>query len=564
MEETSRKDPEIFGDVKAFDKFNKSILRFTVLLVTISVLQLSIILISPTPPLWRMWYVIILFLFVPYLFASRLKGSAIKKSIAELQKELKLREQRGDLLGSAQTAERLGDFQKSNGQIDQSYQSILQAAKNYEKAGEYGGAAENYSLAGKHEEAAEVYKKQSQEEEENAYFKKYYEACHYSELSESLMTEHKIEEAYENLNIAFSIFKQVEGVTEDMHLKNSSLYRKWECEGRLHVISALKGRGSLHDVGIHETNIKSSVKEFDKAIKIFKKGKERCKELGTDPNLQLWIHITWCEIYKCLLEFMNLEKWEIKKMSRRRKGMFVLKDITIQLISFLKVRLKVGTVEERDMASLLYVSSKHLANMRKKLAKSNRIKVRLQVDMAYYTLLALKEYNFLNDEIKASNNVKKAIKAARELGIWKTDVRMLNDQIDHLLDNIFYLNFQFSAPKCPVVNINAYKDYVQFTYDVDKTPHYKNYLLFKIYYDPPRGEVAFEDAITVKLIVTCDGETEETRLQIEAREEVIETVPIEFPCYLMKAKLSYVASSDCARQLDTKDIYCDELAEMMR
>ena len=449
--------------------------------------------------------------------------------------------------------------------MDKSYQSILQAANNYENAGEYEDAAQNYSLAGKHREAAAAYKKQCQKEE-NEDFARYYEACYYSELSESLMAERKMEEAYENISLASNIFGQVERVAKNDYLKHSSLYRRWESEGRLHVMKALKECDLLHGIRIYRANIDSIVREFDRAIRAFERAEKKCKGLGSDPLLQLNIHITWCETYKRLLILKNIEKWEIRKMPKPKP--ITLKELTIQLITFLKLTFtfKPDTVEKRAKTSLLDASVAYLSNMQTELVKSNRVKVKRQVDMALYTLRALKEFKFSNDEIKASDHVKKAIEIARELRIWKTtDVGdELNDQINRLFEIIFHFNFQFSAPKCPVVNINAYKDYVQFTYDgLDKMDS-QNYLRFKIYYDPPHGEAAFEDTITTVLVVRCDEEKDERRLHIEARKEEIESFPVEFPCNLVKAKLSYVASSDCARQLYTKNIFCDELGEKMR
>jgi tetratricopeptide (TPR) repeat protein len=531
VKETARKDPEIFGDVKAFDKLSRSILRVALLLVTISVLVVFLMFITPMSPFLRMGYAILIFIFIPYLFAARLKNSAIKKSITELQDELKRREKKGDSLGSAQTAEKLADFQKKNGQMDKSYQSILQAAKNYENAGEYEDAAQNYSLAGKHREAAAAYKKQCQKEE-NEDFARYYEACYYSELSERLMTERKMEEAYENISLASNIFGQVERVAKNDYLKHSSLYRRWESEGRLHVMKALKECDLLHGIRIYRANIDSIVREFDRAIRAFERAEKKCKGLGSDPLLQLNIHITWCETYKRLLIFKNIEKWEIRKMPTPTPTP-TLKELTIQLITFLKLTFtfKPGTVEKRAKTSLLDASVAYLSNMQTELVKSNRVKVKRQVDMALYTLRALKEFKFSNDEIKASDHVKKAIEIARELRIWKTtDVGdELNDQINRLFEIIFHFNFQFSAPKCPVVNINAYKDYVQFTYDgLDKIDS-QNYLRFKIYYDPPHEEAAFEDTITTVLVVRCDEEKDERRLHIEARKEEIESFPVEFP-----------------------------------
>lgn len=572
VKETARKDPEIFGDVKAFDKLSRSILRVALLLVTISVLVVFLMFITSMSPFLRMGYAILILIFIPYLFAARLKNSAIKKSIIELQEELKRREKKGDRLGSAQTAERLADFQRSNGQMDQSYQSVLQAAKNYEDAGEYEDAAQNYSLAGKHREAAEAYRQQCQKEESGG-FAEYYEACCYYELSESLMTERKIDEAYEILNRAFNIFGQLEKAGINDYLKHSSLYRKWECEGRLYVMSALKGYNHLHNLGIRRINIENINdinREFDRAIKVFEHAGKKCKGLGPDSLLQLNIHKNWCEIYKRL---MYIEFEPVKPGKNKLK----IKEVEIQPIPhFLKVRFEKDkstgldkipllnvSRKEPDKLSLLDACIKYLSDMRKELLKSNRVKVKLQVDMAYYALLAHKEYKYFS-LIKASNYVKRAIEEAIELGIWQNNVEDVKDRIDLLLGIIHSLSFQFSAPKCPVVNINAYRDYVQFTYDgLDKIDS-QNYLRFKIYYDPPHGEAAFEDTITTVLVVRCDEEKDERRLHIEARKEEIESFPVEFPCNLVKAKLSYVASSDCARQLYTKDIFCDELGEKMR
>ena len=485
-------------------------------------------------------------------YAGSLTQSEIERHIVELQKQMEQKEEKVDYLGFAQTAEKLANFQEAYGQMDESYQKILVAAINYEMAGEYEKAAQNYSLAGKHWESAEVYKKQSQKEE-NVYFARYYEACYHSELAEHLMTERKMEDAYENLKRASTIFAEVEKAAEDEYLRHSSLYRKWETEGRLHVMKALN---LLHSVRMHRPNIdiENIIREFNRAIKLFEHTGKKCKGLGSDSLLQLAIHRMWCEIYKRLVYMWFIEF----ALDTPGKEGVKLTGLDILPIPLVRVKFGKGKVEER--VRILDASLKYLVNMRKKLEKSSRVKAKRQVDMAFYTLHALKALKFSNDDLKASDYVEKAIKIARELGLWQTDVGdELNEQIDRLSENLFYLNFQFSAPKCLVVNVNAYKNYVQFIFDgMDKIGS-QNLLRFKIYYDPPRGEASFEDVITVKLAVECDGEEEEKWLHLEARKEEIEWFPVEFPCYLVKAKLSYVASSDCARQLHTKDIYCDEL-----
>ena len=554
IKETARKDPEIFGDVKAFDKFNRSILRVTLLLLAMAALTASFFFILPQAPLFRMWYVVILFAFVPYLFASRLKGSAIKKSIAELQKELKRKEEKGDILGFAQTAEKIADFQKEDGQVKNSCKSILQAAKNFEKAGEYGDAAPNYSLAGKHREAAEAYKKHSKKEE-NENFAKYYEACSYSELAEQLMTERKMEDAYKNLKQASKIFRDVERKAEDEYLRHSSLYRKWETEGRLHVVNVLRECGPLCIIGRRrrDKNKEDIVNEFDAAIKAFERPESECTDLGVEAKLQLYLHITWCEVYKRLT---HIERFGEGTQGRNK---IIFEGIHLQPTPpFVRLTFKKVTPEERDKKSLLNACLRDLANMKSDLENSNRVKAKTQVNLALDTLHALRAFNFMNDKITASDFVKKAMEKAKELGIETDGEPVLNRQIDGLLELIFHINFQFSAPKCPVVNVNAYKNYVQFVFDGLEEIGTKKHLLFKIYYDPPRGEAAFEEEITLKLAVECDGEKEERKPQIGVRKEEIEKFPIEFPCELVKAKLSYV-SPTCTRPLHIRNIFCDEL-----
>ena len=564
VKETAQKDPDIFSDAQAFNELNKSILRITLLLLTSSVLAGSLCFILPVAPVFRMSLVILLLIFIPFLFACRLRNSAIKKSIYELQKDMEQREKKGDKIGVAQTAARLAELQKFAGETDQSYQNILKAADNYEKAVEHETAAENYSLAGKHREAADAYKKQTKKEEDK-YSAKYYAACSYSELAEELMRKHKIDEAYERLDLAFNIFEQVESAAKDEFLKHSSGYRKWECEGRLHVMNALKGYGSQHDIRTHRMNIniKNTFREFDRAIKLFERAEQKCERLGDDPLLQLYIHRTWCEIYKRLVYMEHAEF----ALGSPGKNDVELKGFDIRPIPLVNLKFGKRKDEERVRLHLLDASLRDLAKMKKELVKSNRKKVKDQVDMAFYALHALKELKFNNDEIKASDFVIKAIKIARRLEIWQTDGSgILNDQIDNLLENIFYVNFQFSAPQCPVVNINAYKKYVKIIYDGMKEIGAQKNLRFKIYYDPPRDATPFEDAITVMLLVSFDDKKDERKLQIEARKEVIESFPAKYPCDLMKAKLSYKASSDCWRQLRTKEIFCDELelGKMMR
>ena len=368
------------------------------------------------------------------------------------------------------------------------------------------------------------------------------------------MTEREMQEAYENLERAFKIFADVENAGEDEYLRHSSLYRKWETEGRLHVVNVMRQCGPLCIIGKRrrDKNKEDIVNEFDAAIKAFERAESECEGLGVDARLQLYLHITWCEVYKRLT---HIERFEEGTQGRSK---IIFEGIQLQPTPpFVRLIFKKVTPEERDKISLLDACLTDLASMQGKLEQSNRVKAKTQVDMAFDTLHALKAFNFLDDKITASDFVKKAVERAKELGRQIDVGDVLNKQIDRLLENIFYVNFQFSAPKCPVVNVNALKKYVQFTFDGLKKIGTKNFLLFKIYYDPPRGESAFEDEIKVKLAVECDGEEEERKPTIEVRKEETEKFPIEFPCELVKARLAYVSPA-CTRQLHTKDIFCDE------
>jgi len=554
-------DPDIFGNVEEFDKFNKSLLRITLLLITLSALAGPLLFITPPGPVAYMGYTILLLIFIPYLFMSRLRGLAIKEIIAKLEKEVEQGEKKGDdPLGTAQVAEKLSEFLKGDEQTDESYQKILVAAINYEMAGEYEKAAQNYSLAGKHWESAEAYKKQSQKEE-NEELRRFYKACHYSELSEGLWTVHKRDEAYKNLYWASNIFEQLErSAKDDKFLAHSSLYRGWECEGRLHVMKVLRQCGPSCIIGRHGTNKNTEdiINGFDSAIEAFKRAKKGCSKLGDDPMLQLDLHITWCGIYKCLTHT------EMFEPDIQGEGKYRVEDTQLQLPPFVRsIKFKRVSPEKRDKKSLLDACLEDLANMQLKLKKSSRVKANLQANMAFYTLHALKEFNFNGDDIKASDYADKAIEIAKKLEI-KTDVGVeLNEQIFSLLENLFYVNFQFSAPKCPTANVNVYPEYVHLTFEgLDKRGS-QNFLIFKIYYDPPPEEPAFENEITLVLTVIQDMRTTgEERLHIKRRKEEEVTSPVEFPCRKVKANLSYWRSADCGRQLHVKAIPCDKLQMM--
>jgi tetratricopeptide (TPR) repeat protein len=304
------RDPAILRKVKVFEKFNKNLVRMTLIIVLMVGLALFLVIQQPVPvaPNVYVWIAIIMFVFVPLISASRLRGRAIKKLIDILESQYEDSVARKLECEAAENAEALCDTHRAENDHIKSQEYLKKAAEKYEECGDYQKAAQRYSKQGNYKKAATCYKKAS-DREDVVEKKKYYKACAYTEKAEEFIEAYNRDKSSKCLSLAATYFKDIAMITSNLSLKNSALYHSREASGRLLVLDALK----IYEEEIDKNRILNNVfGKLSKTQSIFEETSKICLGIGKDAEIQLKVHASMCEFYKQYLSFKHtIPEYEI-------------------------------------------------------------------------------------------------------------------------------------------------------------------------------------------------------------------------------------------------------------
>lgn len=235
------RDPEILRKVKSFEKFTTNLVNMTLIIVSMMILVLLWLILQPVPipPFGYVWGTGILFLGLPVIFTSRLRGRAVKKLIEILEEQYKKSTEAGLGCEAAKNADDLYETYRAKKDHIKSQEYLKNAAENYEKCGAYSEAAQRFSKLGNHKRAAACYKKAS-DNEDNVEYKDFYMACAYTESAEEFIEAYNRAEASKCLRLAETCFKEMAEKTSNPFLRDSALYRSREAQGRLLIFDALR------------------------------------------------------------------------------------------------------------------------------------------------------------------------------------------------------------------------------------------------------------------------------------------------------------------------------------
>jgi tetratricopeptide (TPR) repeat protein len=517
------RDPEILGNVEVFEKFNKNLVNMTLITVLIISLALFWVILKPVPvpPTIYVWITIILFLFVPLISASRLRGRTIKKLIDILKDQYE--STKNEKLGceAAKNADKLSDVFRAKNDHIRSQESLETAAEEYEKCGAYPEAAKRYSKLGNYKKAAECYNNAS-DKEDDAEKKKYYKACAYIESAEEFIEAYnRLDEASECLNLAANYFNDIAEITSNHDLETSTLYRSREAKGRLLVLDALK----IYDdyaLKIHED--KNDKKRIDKVLEklteaksIFEKTSKLCPGIGTDAEKQLVVHASMCEFYRCYISFKHtIHESKIVDTNGGSTGIKIF-GITITRTKKRTKEYRSGEFRELDECITI------IQAIHKKLLTINKLKAAKKAEVIEYALVGYKLYK-QGKKKEALENVEIAENILKNVFGKPVDATTLHTKIDELTNSIFYTGFQFSAPMCVALDPDAYKNCIEFENEteVPKEVSRNNDVLFtfKLCYKPCKSYL--ESPVNLALRLNHLGRNVLRELNLKEGEKVHE------------------------------------------
>jgi len=544
IKQAAYRDPGILRKVKSFERFTKNLLNMILIIVLMIGLALLGVILQPLPmpPLGYVWITLIMFLFVPLMFTSQLRGRAIKKLIEILEQQYKDSEAMGLECEAAENADNLYETHRAKNDHTKSQEWLKKAAENYEECGAYQEAAQRFSKLGNYRRAAACYKKAS-DNEDNVEYKDFYMACAYTESAEEFIEEYNRDKAVECLHLAATYFGHIKR-TSNQHLRNSATYRSREARGRLLIFDALK---IYEDEIDKEKILKKVLKKLTDAQKKFEKTSEICPGIGEDAETQLKVHALMCEFYKQYIFFKHsIHESEREVTAGGRgptRGFWITRVIT--------KKFKIGEFKELDD------SIRIIQLISKKLLATHKFKAAKKAKMVYYALWADK-FSKQGKTEDARRNVRAAEEILKNEFGKDIEPVLLNEKIDELTNSILYTDFPFSAPMCVAVDPDAYKNCIEFERETEPKKISRNEdvcFKFKLNYKPC---TYLENLINVKLKLIYRGREDLRELSLVAGEQVIHQqflVPaknlVEGENYI-RAELFHI-QPDCERPIETKE-----------
>lgn len=548
IEVSAYRDPGILRKVKSFEKFTTNLVNMTLIIVSMMILVLLWLILQPVPipPFGYVWGTGILFLGLPVIFTSRLRGRAVKKLIGILEEQYKKSTEAELGCEAAKNADDLYETYRAKNDHTKSQEWLKKAAKNYEGCGAYSEAAQRFSKLGNYKRAAVCYK-QASDTEENEDYKKYYMACAYTESAEDFVEALNRDKAAECLSLAEIYFKGIADTTGNPHLKNSSIYRSREAMGRLLIFDALK----IYENEIEKEKILEKVSDtLTDAQSIFKGTSKVCPGIGKDAETQLKVHALMCEFYKQYLSFKHTIPGKVEKKRAFRlptRGFWFggEETKTVEIDEFRKLD---------DCIKIIQEISKRLSDI-------YRFKAAKKAEIA--------ELALLGDKLaKQGKNEEAWMTVKTAEGILKNEFgkdinvksELLHKKIEELTNSIFYTDFPFSAPMCDAVNPDAYKSCIEFENETEvpnEVSRNKDVCFrFRLCYKPCTQYL--KNQINVKLKLTHFEREVLKELSLVAGEQAIHQqflVPaknlVEGENYI-RAELFHI-QPDCVRPIETKE-----------
>lgn len=444
----SLQDPEVLKKAGTFEQFSKNIARILILIFLMLSLT-SLILafqLTPIPPFFHLYFFGAILCLFPYIVASRLRERSFRILVDKLKRYVEESEENEAFLSAGQYSEILMDSFLQYGQMEDSYNWLVRAANNFERSGSHLQAARAYCLLGNHERASKNYHDFSEKSE--SFDRRFYEACYLNEDGEALIEQGNLKEGYTKIRYAQWVFREIAESTDNEFLKDSAAYRYHECQGRLLVLEGLQ---MLEKVPYPKLD--GIMNKLREARKVFTESQSSFPAIGKQAQIQLVANAEMCGFYESLVHFIGgyASNTEMRP------------SITLGLkgpIPFISIHID-SEKNKKERVMLLDDCLEHLSTTANLFAKSNRKKAKLRIELGQFALYAMRCL-FEEKYERASEYVSKGVDIARRNFHYAVHSPIIQEQISELMQFIIFADFQFSAPRCPIVNPDYYRNCLEF------------------------------------------------------------------------------------------------------
>lgn len=544
----SLQDPEVLRKAGTFKQFSKNIARILILILLMLSLTSVIFVfqLAPIPPFFYLYFLGAILCSFPYIVASRLRERSFHILVDKLKRYVEESEENKAFLSAGQYSEILMDSFLQYGQMEDSYNWLLRAADNFERSGSHLQAARAYCLLGNHERASKNYHDFSEKSE--GFDRRFYEACSLNEDGEALIEQGNLKEGYRKIRYAQWVFREIAESTDNEFLKDSAAYRHHECQGRLLVLEGLQ---MLEKVPYPKLN--GIMKKLKEASKVFTEAQSSFPAIGKQAQIQIAANAEMCGFYESLVHFIGGYGTNTEMQP----------SITFGLkgpIPFISIHVD-SEKNKKERVMFLDDCLEHLSIAANLFAKSNRKKAKLRIELGQFALYAMKCL-FEEKYERASEYVSKGADIARRNFDYTVRSPIIQEQISELMQFIIFADFQFSAPRCPIVNPDYYRNCLEFEQIGDTEREVsigeEITLPFRVTYSKCEEYLDYlSNPIKLRLELNYREGKDQFTFMIPFGEAIEETFLVSF-CehrkYIISVELIHI-SHDCERVVGEKQLF---------